>query len=363
MKPYFPSLLDSARAWKKKYRKEWTDRLNFDEGRKAVIYACETFSSVRVCSSHPNEHPVQFLPHHCDDPYCPVCSIRRWERESMDIKHVFDQLPSGRYFHLVFTLPESLRSQILTKDDIKKFRKAVIDTIKKYAGDRVFGGVSSVHLYGDEEPGVLKPHVHVILAGGYLKNGRWRRINDNGNGGLDVERLKEIYLEVINRRYHTSFDVINVRVEFFKKSKLFHRSRYLVHYPFLISDIEFHSDPNKLVVVKREHGEKKYTVLPVTTVKRVIEFDSKRKGHRYSWFGFLSSQGRKKYYDILHVERRRREKPTCPVCGASTYYIGRIGHESGEFEEFEFLNHDFSSILTININEVWKKRPPDEVMA
>ena len=361
MKSYFQSLLDSARSWKKEHEKEWTDRLGLDVSRKGDIYACETFSSVRVCSSHPNEHPVSFRPHHCDDPYCPVCSVRRWERESGDIQYVFNQLSSNRYFHLVFTLPDSLRSRIVTKDDIKKFRKAVIDTIKKYFKDRVPGGASSVHLYGDEEPGVLKPHVHVILAGGYLKNGKWRRINDNGKGGLYLDLLKSIYLKTLNRRYHTSFDVVNIYAEYFKKTKLFHRSRYLVHYPFLISDIEFHSNPYKLVVVKRANGKKKYTVLSAVTVRRVIDFDSKRKGHRYSWFGFLSSQSRKKYYDILHVERRRKEKPVCPVCGALTRHIGEIGHSSGIFEESRFLHSGFASILTLDVSAIWKKRPPDGV--
>ncbi len=359
MKSYFQSLLDSARSWKNGNLKEWTKRLD-DVSITSDLYTCETKSKVWLCSDHPNEHEPVKHSYHCDDPYCPVCSVRSWQRETLDIQHVFNQLPSNRYFHLVFTLPEPLRSQIRTKDDIKKFRKAVIDTVKKYFKDRVPGGASSVHLYGDDEPGVLKPHVHIILAGGYLKNGRWRRINDNGKGGLDLDLLKSIYLKTVNRRYHTSFDVVNIYAEYFKKTKLFHRSRYLVHYPFLISDIEFHSDPNKLVVVKREHGEKRYTVLPVTTVKRVVEFDSKRKGHRYSWFGFLSSQSRKKYYNILHVERRRKEKPVCPVCGAAMLYYGEFNEITGEFVEFPFLNSDFASILTLDVSAIWKKRPPDE---
>ena len=320
---------------------------------------CEREVSVRVCSEHPNEHPKLFKTRHCDSPFCPVCTIRKWERETTDLREQLTGF-SDIFFHLVFTLPEEIRDTLYSKEDFKKFRKLVRDTISAVLGG-IPGGVMSVHPYGDQEPGKLKPHIHVIIpALTILPDGTIKRFRY-----IPEDILKQEYKKRIERRFKTSFDGIPVvYIQWFKENKLWHRVRYLVHPPFEISNIEsldMESGEVTLAVRNELNQRKKNITIPAVSAVRALLLN--RRGHRYQWFGFMSYNARERYRRYLSIPYKSKpEKATCPVCGAETIHVGYIDEDG--FSISPWLYGDFTAIFDdATVMEEFRKHPPPDFIA
>ncbi len=354
----FKRKLRKGREWKNAHLAEWAEVLqrNYIEETEK-LYGCEGKVSVRACSAHPNEHPKIFKTHHCDSPFCPVCTIRRWEKETIDI---YEQLKglSKRYFHIVFTLPPEIRDNLYRKEDFKRFRKVVRDTLKATVGGTP-GGPMSMHVYGDQEPGIMKPHIHVIIpALTILPDGTIKRFPY-----IPQDVLKEEYLKRLKRRFKTPFKGIPVvYIQWFPETKLYHRVRYLVHPPFEISDIEgIDMENNEIsLTVTGEHNHRKKKVR-VSTVRilRALHTDRKR-GHRYQWFGFMSYNSRERYRRFIEIPYRRKPgKAKCSVCGADTVHIGYIDSEGLSISTW--LDGDFLGIFKDDlVMEEFRKHPPPD---
>ncbi len=354
----FKRKLRKGREWRTLHLRDWEKalkRYGIDETEK--LEKCEKMVSARACSNHPNEHPMIFKTRHYDSPYCPVCTIRRWEKETNDIYQQLKGL-STIFFHLVFTLPPIIRDKVRTKEDFKKFRKIVRDTITATVGG-VPGGPMSIHLYGDHDPGKLKPHVHVIIPNfTVLPDGAVKRFDY-----IPEDVLKREYLKRLKRRFKTEFKGIPVvYIQWFPESKLYHKVRYLVHPPFEISDIEeIDLEHNEITLrMEGEFNHRKKTVrVPAVMLIRSLQLDRKR-GHRYQWFGFMSYNARERYRKYLYIPYKRKpEKAKCPVCGANTVHIGYIDADGLELSPWVY--GDFMAIFDDRrVMEEFRKHPPPD---
>jgi hypothetical protein len=117
----------------------------------------------------------------CRNRHCPKCQARaaeRWlERQRRDL------LPIP-YFHVVFTLPEALRAIAYQNKGIvyDLMFKCVADTLLTIAADpkhlgAKIGITAVLHTWGSSL--VHHPHIHCIVTGGGLDQGRWIKCRPN----------------------------------------------------------------------------------------------------------------------------------------------------------------------------------------
>lgn len=119
----------------------------------------------------------------CRNRHCPKC--QGTEREAWIQKREEELLPVP-YFHVVFTLPDTLNR--LAMHQPKKVYDALFesawDTIKTFGKDKKHLGAQTgmicvLHTWGQQL--TLHPHVHCIVPGGGLnKKGKWKKARNNG---------------------------------------------------------------------------------------------------------------------------------------------------------------------------------------
>lgn len=113
----------------------------------------------------------------CRDRHCPKCQFLKKEKWLED--RLNDFLPVG-YFHVVFTIPDSLNSIFLNNQKIMYdiFFRSVSETLKKLSVDKkhigaLIGFIAVLHTWGQNLS--YHPHVHCIVTGGGLSGdrGKW----------------------------------------------------------------------------------------------------------------------------------------------------------------------------------------------
>lgn len=113
----------------------------------------------------------------CRDRHCPKC--QGLEREEWILAREQDILPV-RYFHVVFTLPDTLNSLALKnmKDTYSSLFSAAWQTLEEFARNKGIqpGMVAILHTWGSNLH--YHPHLHCIVpCGGIDKNGLWKNIS------------------------------------------------------------------------------------------------------------------------------------------------------------------------------------------
>ncbi|MEI2757900.1 MAG: IS91 family transposase [Bacteroidia bacterium] len=130
------------------------------------VYRCNT------CSHQHHQY------HSCGNRHCPNCGGLKREQWLHD--RMSELLPTT-YFHIVFTLPQQLRSLAMGN------RKAVLNllfeasnyTLRKLGSDEKYLGgtpgiISILHTNGQDL--TFHPHIHCIVSGGGIdKEGRWQK--------------------------------------------------------------------------------------------------------------------------------------------------------------------------------------------
>lgn len=132
----------------------------------------------------------------CRNRHCPKCQSNERERW---IQAREDELLPVPYFHLVFTLPDTLNRLCLYKPKLLYgllFKTAwrVINTFghdPKWLGAQT-GMISILHSWGQTM--TLHPHLHCIVPGGGLtKQGKWRNANSEGKYLFNVKAMSTLY--------------------------------------------------------------------------------------------------------------------------------------------------------------------------
>ncbi len=167
----------------------------------------------------------------CRNRHCPKCQGN--EREKW-IQAREEELLPVPYFHVVFTLPDTLNQLCLYKDKevyniLFQSAWSVLNTFghgHKWLGAQT-GMIAILHTWGQTLS--LHPHLHCIVPGGGLtKQGKWRTAKTNGKYLFPVkamskvfrgkfiallkERLpKEMHTELVNELYKNNWVVFAKR--------------------------------------------------------------------------------------------------------------------------------------------------------
>jgi len=160
----------------------------------------------------------------CRNRHCPLCQgINKsvWvDKKSQDILN-------APYFHVVFTIPEQLRSLVYQNQELlyNLMYKAVSETLselswdKKYLGAQI-GFFSVLHTWGQDLH--YHPHIHVVvLAGGLTKLNQW--INSSKKFFIPVKVLSKKFrgkfLHYLKQYYSQNL------LEFYKDKQQYHNPK------------------------------------------------------------------------------------------------------------------------------------------
>jgi hypothetical protein len=137
---------------------------------------------------------IQVSYNSCRNRHCPKCQTLNKERW---IEARTDDLLNVGYFHVVFTLPDTLNSIIYQNQEVTYniLFKAVAETLTALAADKkhlgaAIGMTEILHTWGQNLQ--FHPHIHVVIPGGGLNaNGRW--VNSRKKFFLPVRALSELF--------------------------------------------------------------------------------------------------------------------------------------------------------------------------
>ena len=132
----------------------------------------------------------------CRNRHCPKCQSN--EREKWIQAREAELLPVP-YFHVVFTLPDTLNKLCMYKpkllyDLLFTAAWGVLNSFghdPKWLGAQT-GMISILHTWGQTM--TLHPHLHCIVPGGGLtKQGKWKQANSDGKYLFNVKAMSTVY--------------------------------------------------------------------------------------------------------------------------------------------------------------------------
>lgn len=114
----------------------------------------------------------------CRDRHCPKCQHK--ERETWIEMRREEVIPGVKYFHVVFTIPDSLHPLAMSNQALFytcMFRSAWATLGKFFEKQGLQGGMTSIlHTWGSNL--FYHPHIHCIVTGGGVdKDGTWHHLN------------------------------------------------------------------------------------------------------------------------------------------------------------------------------------------
>jgi len=132
----------------------------------------------------------------CRNRHCPKCqgtNRNKW------IRAQHEKLLPAKYFHVVFTIPDTLNGLCLAypKMMYSILFKASWETIKQFAKDKKLlgaqtGMTSILHTWGQNL--CLHPHVHCIVPGGGItKTGKWKQARSDGKYLFCVKAMSPVF--------------------------------------------------------------------------------------------------------------------------------------------------------------------------
>lgn len=119
----------------------------------------------------------------CRNRHCPKCQGKQREKW---IRNREAELLAVPYFHVVFTLPDTLNALAMHQPGCvyDALFEAAWETVKVFGNDPKFlgastGMISILHTWGQQL--TLHPHLHCIIPGGGLtKDGKWKTARSKG---------------------------------------------------------------------------------------------------------------------------------------------------------------------------------------
>lgn len=171
-----PELQDVFRLYGEEYRRN--HKLSYAQAKAmTAIERCRTAAlgcHIDTCENCGN---VEISYNSCRNRHCPKCQTLTKERWIDNQKH---NLLNTGYFHVVFTVPDTLRPLFYQNQSVMYglLFKAVAETLQEIAGDKKYlgaklGFTSILHTWGQNLH--YHPHIHCIIPGGGVDSlGRWK---------------------------------------------------------------------------------------------------------------------------------------------------------------------------------------------
>ena len=170
-----PEVQDIFQSYGNAYRQ--THNLSYDQLKAmSAIEKCRTAelgAHVDICESCGD---VEQSYNSCRNRHCPKCQTLAKERWIDNQKYDLLNVP---YFHVVFTVPDTLRPVIYQNQSVlySLLFRSVAETLQELAADKKFlgatlGFTSVLHTWGQNLS--FHPHIHCIIpAGGLSRLGAW----------------------------------------------------------------------------------------------------------------------------------------------------------------------------------------------
>lgn len=294
------------------------------------IDACEDCGAIKISYNS------------CRNRHCPKCQGKN--RDDWILARMSELLPVP-YFHVVFTLPDSINSLAM------QHPKLVYDilfesawaTLKAFGKKRTLqtGMIAVLHTWGQNL--CLHPHLHCIVPGGGVdKDGGWVNIRSDGKFLYPVKALSKVYrakfcdaLKALNPDNYTKVkkDLWSKQWVVFAK-KPFGSSHSVVEYlgrythKIAISNNRIQGIDEKNVTFKykdyRQNGSKKQMILSHGEfIRRFALHILPKRFVKIRHYGFLSSTWKRQKLQDLHkkmdfVPMARETKAavisTCQCC-------------------------------------------------
>lgn len=111
----------------------------------------------------------------CRKQWCPECGGKNGTIHNSRLHAILTRFDPNKYWlrQFVFTIPEHIRIEVMTKKELKYLYESAKEIIEKYFGEPQFdkkghvkryklhkGAIGYLHLFGDT-PGIFKPHINV----------------------------------------------------------------------------------------------------------------------------------------------------------------------------------------------------------
>lgn len=171
--------------------------LNFEQqDLLGDILACKTSSLGSHTTACNGCGQIKIHYNSCGNRGCPYC--QGVKKEKWVLERSADLLPV-RYFHVVFTIPEGLRSLCLTnqKYGYDLLFTAAWKTLQQFASDHrnrlqaEIGSTMVLHTWTQQL--AYHPHVHCIVPAGGISNGHWKDTPMKGKYLFPVKAMSKVF--------------------------------------------------------------------------------------------------------------------------------------------------------------------------
>ena len=164
-------------------------------------------------------------PMRCSRWHCPICGVKDGrkhnKRKQALIENLggFEALDNYEGYEVIPTIPKELRARCQSRKELNNLENMAMRMARKqFPGFQ--GIIGFIHLTGDEDPGVLKPHFPRLI----IRKKTKERLK------LSEEKIKEIKEDWKNRlekKFKINLALVDVYVNFFnKKFQLLHKINY-----------------------------------------------------------------------------------------------------------------------------------------
>ena len=129
----------------------------------------------------------------CRNRHCPKCQGRKREKW---IENRENELLPVPYFHVVFTIPDTLNSLVLQQPKMLYdiLFESAWETLQTFGKNKnlQMGMIAVLHTWGQNLS--LHPHLHCIVPGGGVdENGAWKNIKNDGKFLFPVKALSKVF--------------------------------------------------------------------------------------------------------------------------------------------------------------------------
>jgi hypothetical protein len=221
----------------------------------------------------------------CRDRHCPKCNGLRREKW---IRMREDELMPVKYFHVVFTLPDSLNPLFLEKPTLmyNLLFTCAWQTIKQFARDHKHlgadtGMIAILHSWGQNLS--LHPHIHCLVPGGGItRNKKWRSTRNKGKFLFPVKAMAKVFRGKFSDAliaYHEEKS-IHLDVPFDKQKKYIHplyKKKWVVY-----AKLPMHNARQVINYIGR------YSHRIAISNHRVKDVQNNRV--KFSWFNYRTSK-------------------------------------------------------------------------
>lgn len=278
----------------------------------------------------------------CRNRHCPKCQGNK--REDWIQARMTELLPVP-YFHVVFTLPDSINSLAIHQPKIVYdiLFEASWETLKQFGKTKEIqmGMIAVLHTWGQQLS--LHPHLHCIVPdGGVDKNGQWKNIRSDGKFLFPVKALSKVFramfCEKLKEKEPVQYE--KIRQDLWKKpwivfaKKPFGSSKSVVEYlgrythKIAISNHRIKSIDNQNVTFdykdyRMAGAKKQMTLTHAEFIRRFSLHILPKRFVKIRHYGFLSSTWKRQKLKLLQEKLKVKvldkvEKkpflPKCPCC-------------------------------------------------